>query len=1761
MLQLPGYALLGLLQSTSSNLLYRALREVDGQPVILKTPRSDFPGARERAHLQHEYTLLQRLRDTPGVIQVHAYELLQERPVLVLENVGGTSLSEHLEQPFPLARFLPIALDLCTTLAEVHRRGVIHKDIKPGNILLSSIGQPWLIDFGISTLQRTQHVEAGPATLVEGTPAYMSPEQTGRMNRALDYRTDLYSLGITFYQLLTGRLPFAGSDLLEWFHAHLAQAPLPPHQVVRGLPPALSALVMKLLSKRAEDRYQGAEGLRFDLECVLNGEQDFPLGQKDVPARFLLPQRLYGRHAEVATLREAFERVAQTGRPEWVLVRGYSGIGKSSVVKELHQPVLHCRGFFLRGKFDQNQRDEPYATVVQALRGLIQHLLASSDEEVASWRQRLLHALEGQAQVLLDLVPQLELILGKQPAVEELPADAAQHRVHRLFQRLLSVFATGKHPLVLFLDDLQWADAASLALLQYLMTHPDTPSLLWVGAYRDNEVTPTHPLMLTLATARKAGTRFEDIHLGALSLEQTRQLVADALPGAQEDMVHPLSALVWEKTAGNPFFLLQLLQTLHQEELVTRALEGGWRWDEAGVKACGYSDNVVDFMAGRLRQLPPDTQHLLQLAAGVGNAFPLSLLALLAERDVLEVERCLEPALMEGLVVQASPLELKFPHDRIQQAAHGLTPKDQRQRLHLRIGRLLLRGLSPEELEERLFDVVGQLNAGVDLLEDVEERTRLAHLNARAGFRARNSTAHQSAVSHLGLAFSLLPGDPWETHPELAFKLRLAHASSKLVLGRVTQALQLVDEASRHARTRLDIASAYLLKSRLLTVMGDAQAAMRNLLECLERFGIVLPPSPSAEELRAAGEELEGLLERHSVESLLDLPTVTDPDVTATQNALASLATLALFISPGLSTIAALRSVVLSIRHGNTEASANSYVLCAIWYCLIRQKYEKAHAFGKLAHELIERHPNSIYRGRVLAFYAPLASLREPFAETHKYSLAAFEHALRFGDSPAACVHGFAISRRILVEGRELSEAHQEIQAFVEFSRKSNYRIFELLTRYCERLVQQLRGLTPSFSSPDGEGFDEESAEAVIASGRSAQHYNMFLFIKLQSRFIRGDYEQARRARALATPEARRVPGDPAAFAYQLYGALTLAACYRNASPEEQREFLSDIETHHQRLAGWARSCPANYLAAERLVAAELARLSGNTEGALRAYEASLSAAREYRANHLVGLICELAARFCKDLGLPSLTAAYIRQAHEGYVQWGAHGKAHQLEEQWPQLLVTPSKQETTTTGTGVQRIDALAVIKAQQAISCEIVLERLVATLMRVALESAGAQRGAFLLLQDDALQLVALQPPSERQGEALHPHELPLSLLAYVRRTGEHVLLDDTTQPHPFSADVYFSSSSARSVLCLPVRRQDSLQGLLYLENSLSSETFSHGRLSLLEHLASQAAISIENARLYSDVRKAETALRHANEELEARVQQRTHELRQAQARLVETARRVGMAEVASSVLHDVGNALTSIVVDTALMRGAAATSRVNRFRQAAILLEDNRARLAEFLTQDARGRHMVDYLIRLSEELEQEHTSLSKNLEALDSNVARVRAIVESQQAHATSTLLLEECDLGELVDEALRLQQGALFQAGITVSREVQDLPPVKTDKHKVLTILLNLLSNARQAMEAHPQEEPRLTLRAALEDGWVCLQVVDTGVGIAPDIREHLFTQGFTTRAEGHGIGLHSSALAVRLLGGRLSLDSEGLGHGTTATLLIPIHAPLAAAQR
>ncbi|MDY7230603.1 trifunctional serine/threonine-protein kinase/ATP-binding protein/sensor histidine kinase [Hyalangium rubrum] len=1756
--QIPGYTLRGAIKSTGTHVLFHAVRDSDGLPLILKTPTGSPPSPREHERYRREFSILQRLREVHGVTRVHSCEQLYDRPVLLLEEIAGESLADLTGKPLEVPRVLALGISLASTLAELHCRGVIHKDLEPSNILLTPSGETRLIDFGNASLQLVEHVDALRNPLVEGTLAYMSPEQTGRMNRSVDYRTDLYSLGVTLYELLTGRRPFHGRDALEWFHAHMALVPPPLLEQVEGLPPVLSAIVLKLLAKVAEERYQSAAGLRADLErcqeALRRGvREDFEPGLKDVPVRFQLPQRLYGRATHAAALLQGFERVAQGGRPELLLVRGYSGIGKSSVVHELHKPVVRQRGFFLSGKFDQFQRAIPYSTLAQAIRGLAQQLLSGTDEELARWREHLREAWEGHGQLLVDVVPQLELVAGKQPPVPELPPAEAQHRFHRVFRKFLGALTHAERPLVLFLDDLQWADGASLQLIQHLLTHPETPPLLLIGAYRDNEVSPSHPLALALRELGKAGARLTDLQLEPLSLEDVRCLVGDALPGATGDVVEPLAALAREKTGGNPFFLLQFLLTLHHDGLLARTPEGAWRWDAEQVQARGYSDNVVDFMVGKLRQLPSNTQHLLRLAACVGNSFTLRTLRLISDlKEAAEVEQGLDPALQEGLLASAGPDQYRFLHDRIQQAAHALIPEEERKAVHLRIGRLLLGSMTPEEVQEHLFDVVSQLNAGAELLIDPEERHRVARLNAEAAERAQASTAFRSAATYLATAFQLLPGDPWESDPELAFKLQLEQARCEFMSGNTAEARQQVEQLLPRARNRPETGAVYHLKSDLHIAMGEIQACIESLLKCLALLGMPMSPHPSWEEVVAAHEEVGALLAGRPIESLIELPRLTDPDMEATLDVLAALFTPSFFTDRNLLVLHLCRLVSLSLRHGNSGAAVHGYA----WYGVVLgpafKMYREGYAFGKLACELVERHGFSASRGKALYSLEIINYWTRPLSTSLELIREAFQHAVQGGDFQVACYCCNHIVTDRLALGHELEEVYQESVARLDFPRRAGFLDVQHVIQHTQRYVQQLRGLSPAFGSLSGDDFDEASFEAGLTPDSMSTMRCWYWILKMQARFMCGAFTAAREAGNKAAELAWSSTSHIQLLDFHLFRALSLAGSWGELSPEARPPALEDLRQHHQQLAEWASYCPENFRAPERMVHGELARITGQELEASRAYEDALQAAREHGFIQHCALTSELAARFWHERQMPTIADAYALKSREAWLRWGAHGKVRHLDAQWPHLSASAT-DEATATDTRSTHIDALTVVKAQQAISGEIVLEQLAATLLQVATENAGAQRGALLLPSGEKLSVVAVSD-SGQEGTPIDAEEarLPWTLIAYVRRTREQVLIGDASQPHPFSDDAWLGRGQARSVLCLPLLRQEEFRGVLYLENSLATNAFTPERSALLGHIATQAAISIENARLYTDIQRAEAALRRANDELEKRVEERTRELQQAQAQLVDTARSVGMAEVATNVLHNVGNVLTSAVTNLQVMSQTVNTSRLGGLKKVSTLLEEHRPHLADFFTRDPRGLRLPDYLPVLADELLREQAALKEGLGAMSKNIEHIRAIVQVQQTYARSTLLPEECELSALVEDALSMQSPSLKRHGITVVRELSTHRKLRVDKHKVLQILIHLISNAKDAMAPLPPNERYLHVRLAVHGDRARIQVVDNGMGIAPEVRKLLFSQGFTTREGGHGLGLHSSVLAAKMLGGDLTLESDGPGKGATATLELPL---------
>ncbi|ATB39073.1 hypothetical protein CYFUS_004512 [Cystobacter fuscus] len=1763
MLDMPGYRVIGTLRATSSSVLFRAVREADGVPLILKTPLAPSPGTLEKERYRREFTILHRLRDVRGVTHAYSCEWIHGRPVLLLEQVSGAPLAESRSQPMEISRFLPLAISLVSILGEVHRRHIIHKDIKPSNILLEPSGEVRLVDFGVAALQQVEHQGVAPVHQIEGTLAYMSPEQTGRMNRPVDHRTDFYSLGVTFYELLTGRRPFQANDALEWFHAHMAHQPRPPHELNPQVPLALSALVMKLLAKVAEERYQSAEGLKVDLEQCRDAlgqstPEAFPLGTRDTPHGFQLPRRLYGRDAQVNALLEGFERVASTGRPELLLVRGYSGIGKSSVVHELYKPMVGRRGLFLSGKFDQFRREMPYSALAQTIQQLVQQLLAESDEELAGWRERMNQALEGQGQLLVDLVPRLEVVVGRQPALQELPSSEAQRRFFRVVRQFASTFSTRENPAAVFLDDMQWAGTSSLRMLEYLLSGPRSPPVLWLAAYRDNEVGPDHPLRSTFQTLREAGVRITDIQLEPLGVAQVEQLVGDALPGAGTDVVAPLAALLHEKTGGNPFFLLRLLETLHQDGLLVRLPEGGWRWDDEGVRTRDYSENIVDFMVDKLRQLPPDTQHLLRLAACAGNVFsPRVLVMLLGLPDVHPVEQGLEPALQEGMLGRVGPEKYRFLHDRIQQAAHALSSESERQQVHLRIGRWLLETLSPEELPGALFDVVYQLNAAAALIEQPAERHRLARLNVEAGTKAQIALALNPARAYFTTAFTLIPGDPWETDPVLAFKARLALIRAEYMSGNTSEAQRLAEELSLRARTRADTVAVSFLIQDIHFARGEFLLGMDRVMACLAMLGMPVSPQPTWDEAVAAHEEVWSLLGSRPIESLAELPLMTDPDMKLGVAALFKLFPPAHSSNPHLLIVILSRIVSLTVRHGFVADAVSGYA----WFGVITGSFFGRHregmAFARLAHGFVDRH-GLPYRAGVLLSTHFCSIWVDPLSRARELILEGLGHARLTGSTSSASHCGAALVNLRLAMGHSLDEVHQETIARGEVVRKTGFVDPHEWLLVVQRYVQQLRGHSPSFQSLDGDGFDERAYEARMTPqrmGATRCHYWLF---KLQSRYMCGAYAEAREAAEQVAGLLWATTGSINAREGHFFRALALAAC-PEADPSRRQEDLAAIARHHQRLAGWAENCPENFRALERLVFAERARLEGRSEEAIHAYEEAIRAARESGAIQYVGLASELAASFWLARHLPLVAQGFAHQAHAAYQQWGAYAKVRQLESQWPYLAAPEARrdaQTTTTSGTDSTHIDSLTVVKAQQAVSGEIVLERLVTALMKAAIENAGAQRGALLLSQENTLAVAALFRLSP-DGATLEPdegghHELPWTLLAYVRRTREHVLIGDASKPHAFSADPYLARGTARSVLCLPLIRQEVFSGALYLENNLATNAFSPARLALLGHLASQAAISIENARLYADVQRARMELYQANDELERRVEERTRELKQAQARLVDAAREVGMTEVASNVLHNVGNVLTSAVIHLEMMRKAVGALRVGRLKQASALMVEHRQDLADFLTKDPRGGHLPDYLAALSDDLMKDQMRLMEDMDAMSRHIEHIRAIIQVQQTYARNALLTEECDLAQLIDDALRVQLAALERHGVTLHREMSALPRVSADKHKVMQILVNLISNANHALGQMPEGKRNLWVRLTAEGNVARVQVEDDGVGIAPELMDSLFTHGFTTRKDGHGFGLHSSALAAKLMKGQLTLRSDGPQRGAVATLELPL---------
>jgi predicted ATPase len=1455
---------LEVLREDGEFVLARGRREGDRSPLLAVAPASEPPAPVSLRWLEHAYALRDAL-EPAWAARPLALVRHQGRPTLLLEDPGGEILARLLDHPWDLTPWLRVAIGLAIALSALHRRGLIHKDIKPANILADvATGAVWLTGFRLASRLPRERQAPAPPDVMAGTLAYMAPEQTGRMNRSVDARSDLYAYGVTLYEMLTGSLPFTATDPMEWVHCHIVRQPMPPSERVEGIPQPIEGIVLKLLAKTAEDRYQTAAGVEADLRrCLAEWESlgridPFPLGAQDVPDRLLIPERLYGREPEIETLLAAFDRVVTGGTSELVLVSGYAGIGKSSVVNELHQALVPSRGLFASGKFDQYKRDIPYATLAQAFQSLVRSILGQSEAELSGWRDAIQQAVGPNGQLIVNLIPELELVIGKQPPLPDLPPQDRQARFQLVFRRFLGVFARPEHPLALFLDDLQWLDAATLDLLQHLVTEPEVRHLLLVSAYRDNEVSPLHPLMRTLEVIRQAGGRVQEIVLAPLRLDDVGQLVADALHAGRK-RVRPLAELVSEKTGGNPFFAIQFVTALAEDGLLAFDPDASaWQWDMDRIRAKGITDNVVDLMAGKLNRLPGATQEALKQLACLGNGAQTATLGIVLGVSEEAVHVALWEVVHAGLVFRRNN-DYTFLHDRVQEAAYALVAEGERAAIHLRIGRLLVAHNPSEQLEETIFDIVNQLNRGIALITSQEEREQVAELNLMAGKRAKTSTAYAAALTYFAAGRMLLAEDSWERQYRLTFDLEFHRAECEYLTVDPKAAEERLSILSHRASNVVDQAAVTCAQVTLYTALDRIDRAAAVCLECLSRFGLQWSAHPTLDEVRQEYERVWRQLKSRSIEGLAALAPMTDPVCRATLDVLTAVLPSSRSIDENLFLLSVGRMANLSLEYGNSDGSCLGYVLLGAILGQYFGDFRTGFRLGTLGLDLTEQGGLDRLKARV---YLNLGSNVVFWTRHIRTSLEllrrAFDLAQETGGLTFAGYSSAHVVTNLLASGDRLADVQREAETRLEFAREARLGLVVGMITGQLMFVRTLRGLTPAFSSFNDAGFDEDAFAQQVEGDSTLVLVACWYWIrKLQAHFFAEDFVSAMGAAAKAQVLLWTTRLSFETAEYHFYGALARAAHSNVASADERPEHLAALVAHHQQLTVWAENCPENFADRAALVAAEIARLEGRELEAERLYEEAIRLAREHGFIQNEGLAHEVAARFYAARGFETIAHAYRQNARSCYLRWGADGKVRQLDQTYPHLRPEPAAARADSTiGTPVEHLDLAIVVKVSQAVSGEIDLERLIETLMVIALEHAGGDRGLLILPRGDGLRIEAEATAGRDRVEVrlrqarVTLSELPESVLHYVIRTQESVMLDDASAPNQFSGDEYIRQKHVRSVLCLPLIKQSQLIGVLYLENNLTPHAFTPARIAVLKLLASQAAISLENAHLYTGV-----------------------------------------------------------------------------------------------------------------------------------------------------------------------------------------------------------------------------------------------------------------------------------------------------------------------
>jgi predicted ATPase/signal transduction histidine kinase/tRNA A-37 threonylcarbamoyl transferase component Bud32 len=1793
MSMVANYALKEIVYQDRTAVVYRAYDRQARQPILFKTLRASHPSAIDIARLKHEYEITKALK-IASILKPQRLEVdLFHNIALVFDDFQGHPFKKYLLQnKLEISLFLDIALQIIKGLKEIHNRDIIHKSLTSQNIWIDFESQRIKItNFSRASLFLRENQKINDCELFKEDLAYISPEQTGRMNRMLDYRTDFYSLGVTFYEMLTGHLPFQSTDSMELMHCHIAKQPQPISHYSPDVPPAISAIVGKLMSKAAEERYQSIQGVQADLErCWQEWNQKgnikyFDLGCQDISKNLRISQKLYGREEELLVLLNAFARISK-GSAEIIWISGFSGAGKTALVNEFNQVVFQKQRYFITGKFSQLKQDIPYYFLIQAFQEFILQLLTESQERIQYWKQKLLEALEANSQVIIDVIPEVELIVGKQPPVAQLPPQESEHRFNYVLQKFIEVFTRPEHPLVFFFDDLQWADSASLKLLQFLIAKSASKYLLIIGAYRDNEITSIHPLISTLEDLRNDDLRFQEITLKSLNIEEITKLIIDTF-NCQKHPAQMLAKIALEKTGGNPLFVNQFLRYLYDNKLIEFSKKDrNWNWKIEKIKSLKITDDIAKFMSQRIKLIPKEAREILKLAACFGNKFNLNILSSALQEAPQKIAQKLQITLQEGLIfplgnyyesydtynrhsdntsqtqdLKNFSITYQFLHDRVQQAIYSIIPEWQRQENHLKIGRLLLKNTPQSALDEKIFEILNHLNPGKNLISGKTEKNRLIQLNLRAGKKAKSSAAYEAALSYFKSAITLLPEESWQQNYPVTFLLYLETLECEYLSGHFDRAEELCHLMLTKAKTKVDKSKVYVHQITFYTHMGKLAETLDIGSQCLSLFKIALNRNNIQQAIQKEMHQIDSNLQGKNIDNLYALPSLKEPTPTAIMQVFMSLAAPAYFIDLNLWTLLMLKMINFSLKKGNVDISSFAYSAYAVILGSAFGDYQKGYQLGELALRLNEKFKNiTLYSKIYFMFGAFINHWKKPLKEDFFYLRKAFEYGNETGDPSFATYAANVMAAESYLQGQPLDEVYQAIQVWIDYV-ENNQNIHGIyFQKLLKQIILSLQGVTDLPCSLSDRYFNEQQFLQELQTLNFGLHLSFYYIIKIQLLYLFEDCNQAIKMAKESEEFIGFSFGLVRVTEHYFYYSLSLLAIYKRSTVEEQKQYWLLIEKFHQKIKFWSDNCPENFLYKDYLITAEIARITNRDLEAMDFYDRAIAAAQDNDYQQNVALANELAARFYLSRGRLKIARSYLQDAYDGYVRWGAIAKVRHLEQKYPELLANPAIGESlrvepssifaSVANPNLFSFDLATVLKACQALSSEISLRKILEKLMNIVIENAGAQKG-FLILEKESRWVIEAEAsvnskdikvlqsiPIDQVNASTQTSFLSTAIVNYVARTHKDVVLDNAANKEPFSHDSYIQVTQPKSILCTPLLYQGNLSGILYLENNLTEGVFTRDRVELLRVFSVQAAISIENSHLYEklenysktltlEVESRTQELQEKNEKLTLTVQQ----LKKTQAQIIAQEKLASLGALTAGIAHEIKNPLNF----------------VNNFAELSVELTQEI--LAEIETQ---RRQLDPHCLMMVEEL---LFHLSRNAEKIQEHGSRADKIVQSMLMHSRGEKSCRNLsDINTLLAEAINLAYHGMrarypsFQ--VTLETDYYDsLPLIKVIAQDMSRVFLNIISNACYAVHQKRKNldnknldfTPLITISTRNLDEAIEISIRDNGSGIPTEITNKIFNPFFTTKAPGEGTGLGLSIshdIIVQEHHGEIQVNSE-----------------------